>query len=96
MLETCLELRVLEDLGDGVFTNVRPLYQPEGARGIYGGCVSSYLVVLLMGHVLTTFEGHRAMSGCSTKDTSGRHENPQHALLLHPRRKSFDPRNIPC
>lgn len=46
MLETCLELRILEDLGDGVFTNVRPLYQPEGARGIYGGCVSFYLMVV--------------------------------------------------
>lgn len=42
MLETHLELGALEDFGDGVFTNVRPLYQPEGARGIYGGCVSSY------------------------------------------------------
>lgn len=48
MLETNLELRVLEDLGDGVFTNVRPLYQPEGARGIYGGCVSYYLIVLML------------------------------------------------
>lgn len=43
-LETQLELATLEELGDGVFTNVRPLFQPENARGIYGGCVrASYL-----------------------------------------------------
>lgn len=40
LLENNLELSALEEMGDGVFTNTRPLWKPDDARGIYGGCVS--------------------------------------------------------
>lgn len=40
LLENNLELSALEEMGDGVFTNSRPLWKPDDARGIYGGCVS--------------------------------------------------------
>lgn len=38
-IETALELTALAELGPHVFTNARPLWQPLGARGIYGGGV---------------------------------------------------------
>ncbi|CUS10656.1 unnamed protein product [Tuber aestivum] len=38
-IENNLEITVLGELGEGVFTNTRALYKPTGARGIYGGCV---------------------------------------------------------
>lgn len=39
LLENNLELSTLEEMGDGVFTNSRPLWKPADARGIYGGCI---------------------------------------------------------
>jgi len=41
IVENNLEITILGELGEGVFTNTRALYKPVGARGIYGGCVST-------------------------------------------------------
>jgi len=41
MIETNLELVPLAALGPNIYTNARPLWQPAGARGIYGGSVIS-------------------------------------------------------
>lgn len=43
MIETNLELIPLSALGPNIYTNARPLWQPAGARGIYGGSVSQLL-----------------------------------------------------
>ena len=40
-VENNLEITVLAELGEGVFTNTRALYKPARGRGIYGGCVST-------------------------------------------------------
>jgi hypothetical protein len=42
MIETNLELVPLAALGPNIYTNARPLWQPAGARGIYGGSVCFY------------------------------------------------------
>lgn len=39
LIENNLEIIALEDFGDEVFTNIRPLFKPVDSRGIYGGCV---------------------------------------------------------
>jgi len=41
VVENNLEITVLGELGEGVFTNTRALHKPVGARGIYGGDVSA-------------------------------------------------------
>ena len=41
VVENNLEITVLAELGEGVFTNARALHKPVGARGIYGGSVST-------------------------------------------------------
>lgn len=38
-MENALELRHLNDIDPDLFTNLRPLWHPPGARGIYGGAV---------------------------------------------------------
>ncbi|MCJ1476104.1 hypothetical protein MMC13_004769 [Lambiella insularis] len=36
-IENILELLPLRDIGPDIYTNIRPLWHPPGARGIYGG-----------------------------------------------------------
>lgn len=40
-IENNLEITVLGELGEGVFTNTRALHKPVGQRGVFGGCVST-------------------------------------------------------
>lgn len=39
VMENTLELRRLTDISPNLFTNMRPLWHPPGARGVYGGSV---------------------------------------------------------
>ncbi|KAH8152083.1 uncharacterized protein LAJ45_04077 [Morchella importuna] len=58
LLENNLELSALEEMGDGVFTNSRPLWKPDDARGIYGGCIIAQCLKAAQGTVPKDLKVH--------------------------------------
>ncbi|KAL7272454.1 acyl-CoA thioesterase [Rhizina undulata] len=57
-IENNLELTALGELGEGVFTNTRPLWHPPGARGIYGGSVIAQCLAAAQKTVPADFKVH--------------------------------------
>ncbi|RKF55890.1 Acyl-coenzyme A thioesterase 8 [Erysiphe neolycopersici] len=57
-IENLLEITDLSIIEPNVFTNTRPLWQPPGARGIYGGAVVAQCLAAAYKTVHTNFDVH--------------------------------------
>ena len=57
-IENAISLTALSELGPNIFTNTRKLWQPVGARGIYGGSVISQSLLAAQLTVPSTFVPH--------------------------------------
>ncbi|POS84041.1 hypothetical protein EPUL_002840, partial [Erysiphe pulchra] len=58
IIENLLELTDLSTIEPNLFTNTRPLWQPPGARGIYGGAVIAQCLAAAYKTVPTNFDVH--------------------------------------
>ncbi|PQE21233.1 hypothetical protein CJF32_00006384 [Rutstroemia sp. NJR-2017a WRK4] len=57
-IENVLELRELNQIAPDTFTNIRPLWHPPGARGIYGGAVIAQCLAAAQCTVPSNFTVH--------------------------------------
>jgi len=57
-IENTISLTPLSEIGPNIFTNTRKLWQPVGARGIYGGSVISQSLLAAQLTVPSTFVPH--------------------------------------
>ncbi|KAF2663921.1 Thioesterase/thiol ester dehydrase-isomerase [Microthyrium microscopicum] len=57
-IESILELTQLSPIDPDLFTNTRPLWQPPGARGLFGGCIIAQCLAAAYKTIPDTFSIH--------------------------------------